>query len=182
MTTLTENDVLVKVFTRREGLASPFAHDLEIRAQRVSCALNKCESGPFAIDARIDARRLRVRCAVTGMREDNGVLSLADKEKINAHILQDVLHVDANPEIRFVSSRVVEHAAGIDVSGDLTLNGCTRQVSFSARRVAKHLVATVSLHQPDYGIKLYAAPLGLMRVKPDVLVEVTLPAELGLLV
>ena len=39
------------------------------------------------------------------------------------------------------------------------------------------LVAEVSLHQPDFGIKPYSAMLGTLRVKPDVTVVVSLPAD-----
>ena len=182
MATLSENEISVKIYTRREGLASPFAHDLEIRAQRLTCEFRKSGHGAFAVEAHIDARRLRVRCAVTGMHEESGVLSLADKDRINAHIQQDVLHTDTFPDIHFVSTHVDAVPDSLDVTGELTLMGCTRTIRLLAHRVHRHFVATTQIHQPDFGIKPFAAPLGLMRVKPDVLVEISLPEEIGLLI
>jgi hypothetical protein len=38
-------------------------------------------------------------------------------------------------------------------------------------------VAEVKIHQPDFGIKPYTAALGALKVKPDVLVRVSVPRE-----
>ena len=63
------------------------------------------------------------------------------------------------------------------IKGSLTLTGKTRPLVIEAARRDGRWVAEVSLHQPDFGIKPYSAMLGTLRVKPDVTVVVSLPAE-----
>ena len=38
-------------------------------------------------------------------------------------------------------------------------------------------VAELKLHQPDFGIKPYSAALGALKVKPDILVRVSVPRQ-----
>jgi hypothetical protein len=38
-------------------------------------------------------------------------------------------------------------------------------------------VAEIKLHQPDFGIKPFTAALGALKVKPDVVVRVSVPKD-----
>jgi hypothetical protein len=39
-----------------------------------------------------------------------------------------------------------------------------------------HYIAEARIHQPDFGIRPYTALLGTLRVQPDVMVRVVVPA------
>jgi polyisoprenoid-binding protein YceI len=66
---------------------------------------------------------------------------------------------------------------GYDVEGTLTLTGVSRPVTVEVRRDGERLVAEVLVHQPAFGIRPYSAMLGALKVKADVLVRVSVPAE-----
>jgi hypothetical protein len=38
-------------------------------------------------------------------------------------------------------------------------------------------VVELKLHQPDFGIKPFSAALGALRVKPDVMIRVSVPRQ-----
>jgi polyisoprenoid-binding protein YceI len=61
------------------------------------------------------------------------------------------------------------------ITGWLELHGIKREIIFTTEQRAGRAVAKVPIHQPDFGIKPFRAFMGLLRVKPDVLVEVSVP-------
>lgn len=180
MTLLSAPEVTVSVYTFKEGLAARMGHDLKIIAHAVRCTLEPATTEPFRIDAQVDPRELRVECAQVNGHDDHAALSAGDRSKINAHIQDDVLHTRKHSTIRFVSTRVTATRSGYDVHGDLTLTGCTRPVVLHAERQGDRHVARVQINQPDFGIKPFAAPLGILKVKPQVVVEVSLPADIAM--
>jgi polyisoprenoid-binding protein YceI len=57
-----------------------------------------------------------------------------DDEKLTAHLKSpDFFGVKANPKSKFVSTKVVKSDAGYNVTGKLTLNGKTKDVTFPAK-------------------------------------------------
>ena len=64
---------------------------------------------------------------------------------------------------------------GYDVTGELSLHGQRRTLTLQARQKGDRLVAEVTLHQPDFGIKPYTAMLGTLRIRPDVKLQLSLP-------
>jgi len=64
---------------------------------------------------------------------------------------------------------------GYRVEGRLTLHGTERGITLLARRRGERLEAEVSLHQPDFGIRPFKAFGGALKVRPDVVVRVSLP-------
>jgi polyisoprenoid-binding protein YceI len=88
-----------------------------------------------------------------------------------------VLRAARFPEIRFASSAVSRAGSGYDVRGALSLCGATGELSVPVRREGDRLRAEVAIHQPAFGIRPYAAMLGTLRVRPDVIVRVSVPAE-----
>ena len=178
MATLNEQDVHVTVYTYKDGIAARMGHDLKVKAHRVSCTVSAGEGVPFTLDAVVDPREVKVDCAQAHGRDDTGALSASDKSKINGHIQDDVLQTRRHPEIRFASTRVTPAGDGFDILGNLTLTGHTRPVHLKAQRAGDRYVAQVRLNQPDFGIKPFSAPFGVLKIKPDVLVEVSLPADL----
>jgi hypothetical protein len=177
--TLTSPDVTVAVFTFKDGIAARLGHDLKILAHAVSCTLEKGGTEPLRIEALIDPRQVKVNCAQASGRDDHGALSASDKNKINGHIQNDVLRTRTHGEIRFVSTKVTAMANGFDISGNLTLTGQTRPIRLLVERQGEKYVARVRLNQLDFGIKPFSAPLGVLRIKPVVVVEVALPGDLA---
>lgn len=163
-----------RVFTFREGLLASFGHDLELVVTRLDVRVNDTAR---SVDASFDAASLRVVRALRDGAELSGGLSDADRRTIEDAIRRDVLEAGKHPEIRYLSSRVVDVENGFDVTGRLTLHGKERPMGLALRRDGERYAAEVSLHQPDFGIKPYSAFLGAMKVKADILVRLSFPLE-----
>jgi polyisoprenoid-binding protein YceI len=163
-----------RVFTFREGLLASFAHDLELAVTRFDVRI---DVEARRADASFDAASLRVLRALRDGVELPDALSDADRRTIEDAVRRDVLEATRFPEIRFRTSRVRDVEDGYDVTGKLALHGKERDVMLPIRRVGDRWVGSVSLAQPDFAIKTYTAFLGAMKVKPDVLVRVSLPVE-----
>jgi polyisoprenoid-binding protein YceI len=160
------------VLTYKEGLLSAVAHDLEIRVTRFDLTV---EPDPISVRARFDARSLRVLGALRDGAVHPGARGDGDKQKIEHSLVADVLHADQYPEIVFASTQVTPEGEGYRVTGDLTLHGRTRSISFTARPEGERLVAEVRLHQPDFGVKPYSAMLGTLKIKADITVRGSVP-------
>ena len=171
MSTLDASSAEILVFTFKEGFLSAIAHDLKIRVGKLAVDVD----GTTSVRARIDAASLRV---VTAMHEGaprEGALSEGDKEKIQGNIVDDVLAVKKHPEIVFASTKITPSGEGYQIAGDLTLHGHTKPIAFEAKPEGGRLVAEITLHQPDFGIKPYSAMLGTLKIKPDLVVRCSLP-------
>jgi hypothetical protein len=160
------------VLTYKEGILSAVAHDLEIAVTRFDIGVAE---GGKALSAKLDAASLRVLHAMVDGAPREGALSDADKRKIEQNIVEDVLHAAKYPEILFAGTDLAPEGDGFHVRGTLTLHGHTRPLAFLARARGDRLVAEVTLHQPDFGIKPFSAMLGALRIKPDVVVRCALP-------
>lgn len=162
----------VLVFTFREGLLSAMGHDLELRAGSFSIDV---ADDRRSIEARFDARAIRVVSAMRGGAHQAGVLSDRDKRSIEASIADEVLDTKRHAEIRFSSTAVTEEGGVVHVTGTLVLHGRSKSITFTARRVGERFVAEVTLHQPDFGIKPFSAMMGALKIKPDVRVRISVP-------
>jgi polyisoprenoid-binding protein YceI len=163
-----------EVLTFREGFLSAMAHDLLLRVGAFELVVDP--AAPL-VSARIDAGSLRVVTALRDGRPLPGALRPADVREIEATIAGTVLRASRFPEIRFTSTAVSRVGDGYDVRGALVLCGATGELSIPIRREGERLRADVTVHQPDFGIRPYAAMLGTLRVRPDVIVRVSVPAE-----
>jgi polyisoprenoid-binding protein YceI len=128
-------------------------------------------------DATFDPSSIQVVCAQIDGRDDPSTLSRGDKKKIYDNVTKDVLRSRKHPEIRFDSTNVVERGEGFAVEGTLQMYGKSRNIQTSVRSDRGRWLAEVNIHQPDFGIKPYTAALGALKVKPDVLVRVSVPRE-----
>lgn len=177
----TATEVRCHVLTFKEGLLSSIAHDLKIQVER--CSLEYTTAQPtdsadradlVSIVATFDPRSLRVVCARHDGSDAPGVLSKQQCAEIEKHIQEDVLHSDRFPQIRFVSSQVGRAVGGgYDVTGELLLHGQKQTLRGSARSQANRLLCQVPLRQTDFGIKPYSAMLGALRIKPEILIELS---------
>lgn len=172
MTHFDETSAECLVLTYKEGLLSAMGHDLMLRVTRWT--LDVDEATP-AVKARFEAGSIQVVSAVAGGVPKDGLLGEADKHKIEGTIRDEVLDARRFPEILFASTTVTRQGNVVRVTGDLTLHGRTRAVTLSARVEGDRTLAEVGLHQPDYGIKPYAAMLGALKIKPDVTIRIIVP-------
>ena len=161
-----------EVLTFREGALSAVAHDLLLRVTAFELAIDATAK---AVSARFDAASLRVVSALRDGRPLPDALRPRDAREIEASIAVAVLRADRFPEIRFASTEVRRRDDGFDVRGALTLAGVTRPLELSASRAGGRLLAEVTVSQPAFGIRPFTAMLGMIRVKPDVLVRVSVP-------
>ena len=165
----------IEVFVFREGLLSAVGHDLVLRATSFEIAVDRDRS---AVSARIDAASLRVASAMRDGRPlPAGALSAHDVREIESTVATAVLRARRFPEIRFDSTAVSARGDRHELRGSLALAGRSRDVALAARREGDRLVAEVRLHQPDFGIAPYRAMLGALRVKADVVVRASVPAD-----
>ena len=157
------------VYVYREGALSAVGHDLKLRVTDFTIEVGEEAS----VQARFRADSLRVVGVLRGGTVDEREPSAKDRKEIEGNIAREVLEAGRYPEI-FFSSKSVESAR---ITGSLDLHGVRRDVSFEARQEGDRWAARVPIHQPDFRIKPYRALLGALRVKPEVVVEVSVPTE-----
>lgn len=162
------------VFSFKDGLLARLAHDLKLQVERFSIEV---DDTTHQITATFDPSSIQVVCAQVDGRDDPSALSDGDKKKIHDNVTKDVLRVRKHPEIRFDSTQIVERGEGFAVEGMLQMHGKTRPVQTSIRREGNRWVTDIRLHQPDFGIKPYTAALGALKIKPDVMVRLSVPRD-----
>lgn len=161
------------IYSFKDGLLSKIAHDLKHRATRFSIQVDEQRR---AVQASIDARSLQVECVMKeGLETANGITD-ADKRKIEAQIVEDVLEANAHPTIDFRSTSIREVEEGFRIEGLVRMHGTEKPIVSLARRENGHYSADLTLHQPDFGIKPFSAMLGTLKIKPDVVVRLIVPA------
>lgn len=157
-----------EIHTFREGLLAAIGHDLRIAVTRFTIDVDEATK---AIRASFDARSLKVLGALGG-----GSVSAKDAAEIEENIQTKVLEGARYPTITFTSSAVERAGDGYSVRGELDLHDKRRMISATSRASGDgHQIVDVTLHQPDFGIKPYKAPLGVIKVKPDVIVRIRVP-------
>lgn len=168
-TRLTEAEVACDVITRREGVLSAVGHDLRIRATRSSWTVDAVRG---ALEGAVDARALRVQCALEGDRDHEGALSAGDKEKIERSMRDEVLDAGRHPEVK-VRATFTRDGDRATVEGFVTVRGVERPFRASARREGGRWRAEATLDQTAFGITPYRAMMGALKVSRDVAVRVS---------
>jgi polyisoprenoid-binding protein YceI len=172
MATYDQNNAECFVFTFKEGLLSPIAHDLRIRVTRFSIQVDDLKS---SVVASFDTSSLVVDAPMKDGVENPSALSAADKQKIAGQIREDVLHSAQHGEAKFRSTAITARDdGGYDVSGELALHGVTRPLTAQTRLVAGRQQVELELNQPDFGITPYRAMLGTLKIQPEVTIRITL--------
>jgi polyisoprenoid-binding protein YceI len=150
------------VYVYKDGLLSPVGHDLTLRVNRV--AVEVAPDGA-TLEARFDPRSLTVAAPAS--------LSASDRDTIERTIVDEVLEARRHPEIH-LSARVQRDGDRALVRGTLHLHGRTRPLTVAVERAGGAWRARVPLRQRDFDIRPYTALLGGLRVRDEVLVELTL--------
>ena len=175
MATFTPSNASITIFTYKEGLLSKVAHDLQIKV--TSFTVNATHD---TIRASADTRSLRVEHCMKQGTPDPKALSAGDKRKIESNIVKDVLKTRRFPTVTLNSGEIKDHGDRLEIRGELNLHGQRRTVNITAKRNGERYVAEFWIHQPDYGIAPYKALMGAIKLKPNLKVVVSTPADLGL--
>ncbi len=160
------------VIAYKEGLLSAVGHNVRLEVERFEIRID--EDG---VEADFDATSLRPVCAVKDGRDDPGALSAKDLGTIAGYVRKDILDSARYPSIRFRSVDYAPDDDEITVEGELELHGETRDIDLTAEREGDEWVARVRLRQPDFGIRPFKALMGALKIKPEVDVELRIPAE-----
>jgi hypothetical protein len=155
----------VLVFTFKEGPLSTVAHDLKLKMEKFSITTQG-----QAFTAEFDASSIKMVCAMKDGKDHLDGLAPSLFPDVHRNIANAVL-VAQHPSIKFQSTSVTD----AEVVGQLTLNGVTKEVKGKRSTAGTKRVAEFRLDQRDFGIKPFSAMLGAMRVKPHVVVRVTMP-------
>ena len=162
------------LFSFKDGFLARLAHDLKLQVERFSIEV---DNTTHEIKATFDPSSIQVVCAPIDGRDDPSTLSKGDRKKIYDNVTKDVLRTRKHPEIRFDSTNVVERGEGFAVEGTLQVHGKSRNIQTSVRADGDRWVTDLKLHQPDFGIKPFSAALGALKVKPDVIIRVSVPRQ-----
>jgi hypothetical protein len=162
----------VFVLSFKDGMLAKLAHDLKMKVGSFTLDIDDTTK---QIDAKFDARSVKVVCRRKDGHDESGGLSSFEVGQIDGNIQNDVLETKKHTDIRFVSTAIEPKGDGYTVRGDLTLHGKTRSVSADVKKQGDRYVTELKLHQPDFGIKPYSAALGALKVQADVIVQVSVP-------
>lgn len=160
--------LLVK--TGRHGAAAMAGHNLVIEVTSWDATLDVGDRARLELTA--DPTSLQV---ITG---EGGMQALDDDSKadIRKSIDKDVLKKKA---IKFASNRVEQDNGQISVQGELELNGKTKPLAFDVGVGDDGtLSGSATFKQTDWGIKIFSALFGALKVddEVEVVVEAKLPA------
>jgi hypothetical protein len=163
-----------QIFTYKEGPLAVLAHDLRIT---VTSFVIEVGDDYTLVDARFDAGSLHVDCAMVDGVERRDLLSLESMKEIDENILKDVLDAATYRYISFRSASVTKEDSSYRITGTLSLCGKEREILFTVQDKGNYYEAEMRLHLPDFGIKPFSALFGAIRIKPDILIRMTIPAS-----
>lgn len=163
-----DGKVLVNVY--KDGMAAKMGHDLTLEASDWSgkADINPDDPSASSVSVTIDVGSLQVLEGKGGMKP----LSDSDKKDIKKN-MEKVLGRGA---ITFESSSV----SGSSMKGDLTINGQSNEVTLNLNvNDNGHVTATTSFNQTQFGLKVFSAMMGALKVKDkvDIAIELDLPAS-----
>jgi polyisoprenoid-binding protein YceI len=159
------------VFTFKDGLLSKIAHDLKLAITRFNVDVE-----PGSVRAEFDTRSLVVATPMKDGQDNPSALNDGDKAKIQEQIVSDVLHSNEHGTASFVSRSVSQRPdGGYSITGELTLHGVTRTISTETEANGGWQIARIELNQPEFGITPFKAMMGTLKIKPDVIVQLSIP-------
>jgi polyisoprenoid-binding protein YceI len=147
----------------KAGLLSAAGHEHWVNAPIENGAVDSAGANP-SVRLSIDAGRLAVK-------PDKG-LSGKDQAEVQTIMQNKVLESSKYPQIVFQSTQV--RRAGDrawKVSGDLTLHGATRPVTFDVAQDNDAYVGKVRIKQTDFGIQPIRVGGGVVKVKDELEIQ-----------
>ena len=169
----------------KAGIGAALAHDHVIEATDVqgSVTWDPGSPGDASVSVGADARSLVAD--PERLREKHGLeTSLPDDKRAEVQSTmesEEQMDVQRYPEMSFQSTRVTPGGDGfIEIVGDLTLHGRTREVSFrTTPRVEGNVLradAEIDFLQTDFGIEPYSSFLGAVKNKDQATMVIHLVA------
>ena len=165
-----QSELVVLVF--KTGFASAFAHDHVVRATRFSGSISGDPGNPATAAVRVTVPAAGLAADEPEMRKKHGVagsLGDSDRRDIQSTMLgESQLHVAAHPDISFRSVSIEPRStASFLVTGDFTLHGTTRRISFPVAAQfsgdSLHATGSFEFNQSDFGITPVSLFLGAVR-------------------
>ena len=152
----------------KAGVFSAFADNHVIRAPMAEGHLS--DAGALVVD-------LIVR--VTDMAVIDPTLTADKRGEVQARMQgPEVLDGSRYPDIRFASTRIdVDGAEHWRVTGDLSLHGVTRPLTFAVTRRERHFRGAISIRQRDFGIQPISIAGGTVKVKDELRIEFDIVAR-----
>lgn len=160
---------VIRVF--KDGLLATVGHDLLLEVKDFHLTIKEDRS----VEAECRTDSVEVVGAVKNGAVVPGALSPEDLRTIKSDMQKQVLECDRYPKAAFRSTSVTESGGRYRIAGFLTLHGSEQRVELSSEKGEGEAVAKLTVNQPTFGIKPYRAMLGALKIKPDVIVEVTVP-------
>ncbi|RPJ87553.1 MAG: YceI family protein, partial [Acidobacteria bacterium] len=146
----------------KSGLFSAFAHNHEIEARGLEGEVVTSESQQVSL--RIDTRKIKVL---------DPQMSADDRAEVQRTMEgPKVLDITRFPEIRFQSTSVTQKSPTLwQVSGNLTLHGQTRPVTFQVTGNGPRYSGQATVRQRDFGIQPVSLFGGTVKVKDELKIE-----------
>ena len=158
------DDGTLALRTGRTGVAAKAGHDLLIHVTKWDATIEV--GADVSIELNIDGGSLVVR------EGSGGIQALGDDDKANIKKTIDDEILKRQP-ITFRSTEVRPGSGGAEVTGELTILGTARQVTFALPLSEGGAIRTgVTIKQTDWGIKPYSTLFGTLKVADDVAVEI----------
>lgn len=163
-----------EVATKSAGVLGGLAHDHVIRAARFTGRIVYDKDAPerSSVVIEVDARSLEV--------VDKGI-SADDRREIAKTMHEEVLRTHAHRTLKFVSKKVRAGSGGLEVTGELTLAGETKEVEVAvavdADAGALSARGSFSFLQTRFGIEPYSAGLGTIKVADAVRLSFAVKAK-----
>jgi hypothetical protein len=156
------------VFVYKSGLFSAFADNHLIDGSIAGGTI--ADAAPLSVAIEVRAGDLKVR---------DPDLSASKRAEVQMRMLgPEVLDTQKFPTIAFASSRV--EAGGPDrwtVTGNLTIHGRTRPVTFPVSRANGRYRGSMTLKQRDFGITPISIAGGAVKVKDEITIEFDVAAR-----
>lgn len=159
--------LLVK--TGRTGLGSRAGHDLIIEATswNARVSVDRTDPARSSVVVEVAAASLEVREGTGGVKPLTG----SDRAQIKRNI-GEILRTMQHPAITFHSTSVRATSDAVEVDGELTIRGVTRQATVRGTVSEEGRVrGSSTVVQSRWGIKPYSAFLGALRLADEVEVE-----------
>ena len=178
--TISSSESDFRVLVSKAGLFSGLAHDHEIGVKSFSgqVTLPRAGAGSGSLALEIDARSLAVL---------DKEPSEEDRKKIFSAMHNDVLESAKYEKITFKSVSVSDlkqtggNTYGFVLNGDLSLHGVTKRIAIPVGLTVtpQQLRASgqYTLKQTDFGIKVYSAMGGMVKVKNEIVVHFDIVAK-----
>jgi polyisoprenoid-binding protein YceI len=177
---ISADDSNVWIFVGKAGFFSALGHDHEIGIKSFSGRIDVPQLGASggSLDLDIEAKSFVVL---------DKEASEKDRAKIFKAMHDDVLESEKFQKIAFRSVSVSdlkptgEGSYSLTLNGDLTLHGVTKRIALPATVTITpeqlRAVGKYTLKQTDYGIKVYSAGAGTVKVKNEVVVNFNIVAK-----